>query len=286
MRKITQILGTLTAGSAVLVAGLVSATPAQASYVNDNTSQTASDILTHLNKFRASKKLAPVKYSITMSKVSNDWSRHLARTTSFYHNPKAFSDKRYVTGWNAGGEIIAARWDTSGKGLVNQWINSPPHRSIMLTKNLNTVGIGTARGAGKSYTVYGTVNFLGYHKNHSANKISGAYVVKNAIGTKWKSKGSYYSALGYPVTAEHGLSRDKGTYQRFENGSIHWSKKSGAHVTSGAISKAWGKQGYQNGRLGYPTSDEYKKGSVTQQNYQGGTIAWSPGKNAKVTYKK
>ena len=112
---------------------------------------------------------------------------------------------------------------------------------------------------------------------------TGAHITKGAIQRTWGNSGWENGKLGYPTSDERGL-KNGGAYQKFQGGSIHWSSKSGAHITTGAIQKAWGKQGYENGRLGYPTSNEYKSGGKTWQNYQGGKISWTSREGARVQY--
>jgi uncharacterized protein with LGFP repeats len=83
--------------------------------------------------------------------------------------------------------------------------------------------------------------------------------------------------LGHPLHDKQPTPDGVGIYQTFEHGSIHWHPDVGAHVTRGAIREAWSKccdspeemympraknntlskYGYENGWLGYPTSDEY-----------------------------
>jgi uncharacterized protein with LGFP repeats len=48
----------------------------------------------------------------------------------------------------------------------------------------------------------------------------------------------------------------------------------------------WASTGFENGRLGYPTSNEYVTGpgGSVAQNYQGGVIHWGP-TGSWVTYK-
>ena len=117
------------------------------------------------------------------------------------------------------------------------------------------------------------------------SKATGAYATKGAIQKTWGNSGWENGKLGYPTSDERGL-KNGGAYQKFQGGSIHWSSKSGAHITTGAIQKAWGKQGYENGRLGYPTSNEYQSGGKTWQNYQGGKISWTSREGARVQYSK
>ena len=40
--------------------------------------------------------------------------------------------------------------------------------------------------------------------------------------------------------------------------------------------QAWATTGFENGRYGYPTTNEYSSGGEVIQNFQGGRIIWSP----------
>ena len=95
-----------------------------------------------------------------------------------------------------------------------------------------------------------------------------------AIGTFYnKNK----SKTGAPTQAMKCGLRDGGCFQKFKNGSVHWSKKSGAHFTraGGTIQKKWGTGKWERGPLGYPTSEQvnfkYRSGAY-YQSFQNGMI--------------
>jgi hypothetical protein len=79
------------------------------------------------------------------------------------------------------------------------------------------------------------------------------------------------SALG-PVRT--GL-KDGGAYRQYQRGFVVYSQSTGAQVSRGAIRTAYGKLGYEKGRLGYPTMMEAVLADITYQKYQGGTITWT-----------
>ncbi|MBP1135999.1 peptidoglycan/xylan/chitin deacetylase (PgdA/CDA1 family) [Arthrobacter sp. PvP023] len=114
---------------------------------------------------------------------------------------------------------------------------------------------------------------------------SGGHATLGAIGAAWSAQGWENGGLGYPVSREVTGLRNGGAYQVFQGGQIHWSAATGAHGTKGAIGAAWAAQGWENGLLGYPTSDEYiASGGVAAQNYQGGQVTWSPARGISITY--
>lgn len=112
----------------------------------------------------------------------------------------------------------------------------------------------------------------------------GTYALAGAIGALWAAQGFENGSLGYPTGPETCGLTGGGCYQNFQNGQIHWSPATGAHSTHGAIGQAWAKQGFEIGRLGFPTSEETTVQGVTTQSYQGGSISWSPTAGATVTY--
>lgn len=117
-----------------------------------------------------------------------------------------------------------------------------------------------------------------------SKKSVGAHVVTGAIGTKWKNLGWARNSLKLPITAQKCTLTRGGCFQKFQGGSIHWTKKTGAQMTRGAIQKAWGSQKWERGRLGYPTSGQFTSGSVQRQNFEGGYITWSSKAGAKIRY--
>ncbi len=107
---------------------------------------------------------------------------------------------------------------------------------------------------------------------------TGAHRVEGLILGKYAEMGFENSWLGFPAAPELPL-KDLGRYSRFEGGNIYWSPLSGAWaVRNGPIMEAWRETGYENGRLGYPISDEFAIPGGLQQNFQTGFITIRDGK--------
>ena len=105
----------------------------------------------------------------------------------------------------------------------------------------------------------------------------GAHAITGAISHAWRASGWERSPLGMPTgVAQCGL-KNGGCYQSFQHGTIHWSPSTGAHITltGSGIRNAWERTGFENGKLGYPTSNERKSGKNTVQKFQNGTITWT-----------
>ncbi len=114
------------------------------------------------------------------------------------------------------------------------------------------------------------------------------YFVQGIIDGRYQALGGPASFLGLPTNNE--ISLPGGAFSDFEGGHIYWSGATGAQVVKGAIFAAWGTQGWETGRLRYPTSEEFpiNNGAAVQQNFQGGHIiyTWAGPANhpAVITY--
>lgn len=108
-----------------------------------------------------------------------------------------------------------------------------------------------------------------------------AYWVKGAILAKYQELGAENDKVGVPTSNEIPLAG--GAFTKFTNGAIYWSKDTGAHyVPYGKIFDAWGEEDYENGRLGYPTSDVKEiAGGGQEVEFENGTIRLVNGKIEK-----
>src|SRR3712207_3855005 len=103
---------------------------------------------------------------------------------------------------------------------------------------------------------------------------TGVRVVKGAIRTRWTAMGAQESILGLPITEERCGLRDGGCYQKFERGSVYWSRASGAHSVEGQMLHYWSRQRWEAGAMGYPVTDMIcgLKGGGCYQRFQGATL--------------
>ena len=78
--------------------------------------------------------------------------------------------------------------------------------------------------------------------------------------------------------------KNGGSYQQFKNGILLYSPATGARVSKGGIRTTYLQLAGQNGKLGYPTTDEIgglKNGGI-YQNYQSGAIYWTSATGARA----
>ncbi|MFC4372533.1 LGFP repeat-containing protein [Nocardia halotolerans] len=105
---------------------------------------------------------------------------------------------------------------------------------------------------------------------------TGAHQISGPIREKWGALGWESSPLGYPLTDVAQAGKADGQFTMFPTGAIYWSSKTGAHAVWGSIHADWIRAGAENGRYGYPTSDEYDYQGGKAQDFQGGKITWNP----------
>ena len=78
--------------------------------------------------------------------------------------------------------------------------------------------------------------------------------------------------LGRPTRAERSIRG--GATQSFEHGDVHWSPTTGTHWTHGGMNAYWAARKWENGYLGYPTSDERPVNGGTEQDFQEAVLVW------------
>lgn len=116
-----------------------------------------------------------------------------------------------------------------------------------------------------------TFTYDGGCDTYNGNRVCGA------IRDKWAAAGGAGGYLGLPVTSDAPTPDGRGFFNLFQRGSIFWSAATGAHITFGAINAKYAAVGYENGRLGFPTTDEGPTGNGTgrRQEFEGATMLYS-----------
>jgi uncharacterized protein YkwD len=121
------------------------------------------DVLVNVNALRKSRGLTPLKLSTSLSAAAAQHSTEMARLGYFAHesaNGAAF-DKRvarfYSMGqrryWSVGENLVWSAPDLSAADALKLWMNSPPHREILLTARWREIGISAVHvdSAGGTY---------------------------------------------------------------------------------------------------------------------------------------
>jgi len=116
-----------------------------------------------INHFRARNGLGPVRLDGRLALTARRHSLSMARGHYFAHDSSGGPWSRRVrSASHAGevGEILAYLRRTSPRrqpaAVVSLWINSPPHRAVMLAPGFRRLGVGRARSG---RTTFFTVDF-------------------------------------------------------------------------------------------------------------------------------
>lgn len=123
----------------------------------------ARQIFNATNQFRASQGQPPLGFSLEWSWAAYEWSRKQAEAGGISHD--GFPQERigsvqarfpgFDTSFQSGGENVL--WNMTGvSGMVNQWANSPGHRTNML-RGYSIMGAGAYEKNGR---YYGTQIFI------------------------------------------------------------------------------------------------------------------------------
>ncbi|OMH27620.1 hypothetical protein BKD30_02925 [Tersicoccus phoenicis] len=136
--------------------------------VRDSNLTQVRELLNGINAYRAQKGLRPVKYSPTVSAMSQEWSdRIAANETPFNHRPNFWLDPR-VGSPQAANEIIAVDWSRNVANLIAWWKTSPAHNAALLRPEFNVIGVGVTFTDGNwqttpnRFSMFGVVNLFKY----------------------------------------------------------------------------------------------------------------------------
>ncbi|HSA51483.1 MAG TPA: PQQ-dependent sugar dehydrogenase [Yinghuangia sp.] len=129
----------------------------------------------------------------------------------------------------------------------------------------------------------------GRHNNFQNGTIiwslnTGAHAVYGSIFVKYGQQGWDSGVLGFPTTDELNTARPGGRYNNFQGGTIIWSAGTGAQQVQGLILQKYGEYGWDNGRLGFPTTSEMPLPGGAYNHFEYGSIYWSPANGAHAVY--
>jgi uncharacterized protein YkwD len=140
------------------------AVPAVASASGARLDQKERAIIRGINHQRAKHGLAPVLASARLARAADYHSWEMLDANYFAHTSRDGGSfdarvRRYVSK-RALGETLAYLGGSCGRGsarqIVQMWMNSPPHRAILLSSTYRRVGIGKrvgSLGSGKTCVV-------------------------------------------------------------------------------------------------------------------------------------
>lgn len=127
-------------------------------------------VIHELNEVRAAQGLEPLRSSPSLRSAARGHSRSMLDYGFFSHDSAdgtAFSERirRYYTNrgwrtWSVGEALLASQGvDIDAAGIVKAWLESPPHREIILSPTFRDAGIGAlyASSAPKEFSGAETV---------------------------------------------------------------------------------------------------------------------------------
>jgi|Tabmets5t2r1_1033131.scaffolds.fasta_scaffold75552_2 uncharacterized protein YkwD len=121
----------------VLVAGASPAQPAAAAPAEN-------EMVDQVNGVRAGQGLRPLRPEPRLDRSAGSYAAWMLRHDYFGHLERI----RAASGFSVVGENLA--WHTGLRprvaGTVRAWLNSPPHRALMLSSRFRWIGAGMARG--------------------------------------------------------------------------------------------------------------------------------------------
>ena len=146
--------------SAALLACLLVAWPASLPTAAASLDAQESDLLANVNSFRASRGLARLAVSDTLTFAAKWMATDMAVNNYFSHTSRdgrapvqRMSDAGYPGRQTYTGENIAGGY-ASASEVVNGWINSPGHYAVLINPNYRAIGVGRAYSDGSTYRSY------------------------------------------------------------------------------------------------------------------------------------
>jgi uncharacterized protein YkwD len=136
--------------AAVLFTALLAAPPVTAAHARLNGFER--QVIAGINAARAQQGLGPLRTSGALSRAADSHSRDMLRADFFDHpssdgTPFERRVRRYSDGNMVGETLASLRQRRGGAGTVVQmWLNSPPHRAIVLQPRFHRIGIARRWG--------------------------------------------------------------------------------------------------------------------------------------------
>jgi uncharacterized protein YkwD len=104
----------------------------------------SSAVIRKVNRVRARYGLRRLRTSGSLTHSATGFARHLMRVDRFGHAPTIHASHHF----RRRGEALALQrgWKSHPGQTVRNWMNSPPHRALLLSRGFSWVGVGRARG--------------------------------------------------------------------------------------------------------------------------------------------
>ena len=142
MRTVACVLCTITT---LLVLTFTAAAPA-AQAAGPRVDRGERAVLRAINRARAHYGLRALRTHRRLARAADAHTRAMLRSNSFSHGAFASRLRRYVS-FRRLGETIAMTSRCSASKVVRMWLNSPPHRAVLLSGDFRRIGLGRRKGS-------------------------------------------------------------------------------------------------------------------------------------------
>jgi uncharacterized protein YkwD len=114
-------------------------------------------ILVEINAVRRAHGLAPVRGSVALARAADGHSRAMATLGFFSHTSRdgtvfwkriarSYSSRGYGY-WTVGENLLWSSSELDGARVVRMWLNSPPHRRVLLNRLWRELGISAVHAS-------------------------------------------------------------------------------------------------------------------------------------------
>jgi uncharacterized protein YkwD len=151
MRSVTLVLSTL---ATMLVLSFATAAPA-AEAAGPRIDRGERAVIRAINRARAAHGLRGLRPARRLARAADAHTRSMLRANYFSHGAFSARLRRYTRARRIG-ETIAMTSRCSASTVVRMWLNSPPHRAVLLSGGFRRIGIGRrcgSLGSGRSCVV-------------------------------------------------------------------------------------------------------------------------------------
>jgi uncharacterized protein YkwD len=111
-------------------------------------------LLNEINRVRTVHRLAPLRVDLSLQRAARSHTGEMIRTDSFAHGNFGGRLAQFRVQTSFAGENLAwASGDLAAPAsLVEGWLDSPPHRAILLRPGFRRIGVGAAIGPFLGYS--------------------------------------------------------------------------------------------------------------------------------------
>jgi uncharacterized protein YkwD len=143
--------------SATVLRGLLVAWLSLAIFPAAASASGGASILRAMNSVRARHHLPALDASRALDRAASDHSSEMAATGLLSHGAFAARISHYVSARTVG-ETLAFAPECSGRTIVRMWLNSAPHRHILLMRGFDRAGVGVSYASSYCFV---TADFAG-----------------------------------------------------------------------------------------------------------------------------